>query len=387
MKFILCITIVVSTFFCTYAQIPENYYYDTNNKSGGILKQTLHEIIDNHHSLDYSELWSAFQSTDQKADSTVWDIYSDNPTSAPSYQFSFQLSDQCGNYSAEGDCYNREHSFPQSWFGKSEYPMYSDLFQVYPTDGYVNGKRGNFPFGETESATWTSSNGSKIGTCSYKGYSGIIFEPIDIFKGDIARSMFYMATRYYQEDTDWPGSDMADGSQPKDWAINLLYKWHNEDPVSQKEIDRNNAIYKLQGNRNPFIDHPEFVTSIWEVDQPDTPIDQEVEVDLPNNHVTDFSTSFITLNWTDATGVTNPDGYLIFINENNFNQIQTPTDGVSPIEYSSCKIVKYGIEKVTFGNLKKHTTYYFKIFPYSGYGSQTDYKTDEPIPQLSQDTN
>ncbi|MFZ5940425.1 MAG: endonuclease [Bacteroidota bacterium] len=240
---------------------PAGYYSPADGKEGKELQQVLHEIIRDHTSKSYDYLWTAFQSTDKKTSGYVWDIYSDIPGGSPVYNYTF-ISDQCGNYSSEGDCYNREHSFPKSWFNDA-YPMYSDLFHLYPTDGYVNGKRSNYPFGETSHPTWTSTNGSKLGPCDYPGYSGTIFEPIDEYKGDLARTYFYMATRYLGEDASWPGSDMVDGSQPVPWALNLLLEWHTVDPVSQKELDRNNAIYAIQANRNPFIDHPEFAGLIW----------------------------------------------------------------------------------------------------------------------------
>ena len=189
-------------------------------------------------------------------------MYSDVPGGTPPYQFTF-YSDQCGNYGQEGDCYNREHSFPKSWFGGTNYPMYTDLFQLYPTDGYVNNRRGNYPYGEVNSASWASQNGCKVGNNTTPGYSGTVFEPIDAYKGDFARTYFYMATRYFEEDNGWPGSPMVDGSQPKTWALNMLHNWHTEDPVSEKEINRNNDVYDIQDNRNPFIDHPWFVDAIW----------------------------------------------------------------------------------------------------------------------------
>ena len=132
----------------------------------------------------------------------------------------------------EGTGYNREHSWPQAWFGGGIPPMESDLFQLYPTDNFVNNQRGSFPYGEVDSPTWTSLNGSKLGPCSYPGYSGTAFEPIDGYKGDFARSYFYMTTRYYLEDGAWPGSDMTDGADLLPWAVDMLLEWHVEDPVS-----------------------------------------------------------------------------------------------------------------------------------------------------------
>ncbi len=141
--------------------------------------------------------------------------------------------------------------------------MYSDLFMVYPTDNWVNNQRGSYPYGEVESPGWTSLNGSKRGNCTYPGYSGIVFEPIDAYKGDFARSYLYVTARYYTEDGSWPGSDMTDGAELLPWAINLMLEWHLEDPVSRKELERNGTIYTMQGNRNPFIDRPEFAEAMY----------------------------------------------------------------------------------------------------------------------------
>lgn len=243
------------------AQIPAGYYDNAIGDTGITMKISLHNIIKGHTSRSYSQLWTDFQTTDKKANGKVWDIYSDIPGGTPPYQFTFG-SDQCGNYANEGDCYNREHSFPKSWFNDAK-PMYTDLFHLYPTDGKVNGWRSNYPYGEVSNPTVTTLNGSKKGPNTTAGYTGTVFEPIDEYKGDLARSYFYMATRYYSEDGNWPGSAMVNGAEPKPWALALLYKWHLQDTVSQKEIDRNNAIYGIQHNRNPFIDHPEWVDTIW----------------------------------------------------------------------------------------------------------------------------
>ncbi|MFP4025865.1 MAG: endonuclease [Thiohalospira sp.] len=245
-----------------FSQIPDGYY-DSATGTGYNLKTQLHNIIKDHTSISYSGVWDAIYTTDVRPDGYVWDMYSDVPGGVADYYYNLG-SDQCGNYSGEGSCYNREHSFPKSWFYDAS-PMYTDLFHLYPTDGYVNGKRGNYPFGEVGSVNWESTNGSKLGTCNYPGYSGTVFEPIDEYKGDFARTYFYMATRYENEINTWT-SDMLDGSNDQcfsDWAIEMLIEWHTNDPVSQKEVDRNDAVYDIQANRNPFIDHPEFVAQIW----------------------------------------------------------------------------------------------------------------------------
>jgi len=273
MKLFLLATLLFTAGLFAYAQPPQGYYDPASGKYGTALQQALHDIIDNHTVISYDALWDAFKTTDKKPNGKVWDMYSDIPNAIPPYEFTFG-SDQCGSYNGEGDCFNREHSWPKSWFS-DQTPMYSDLFHLYPTDGYVNNKRSNYPYGKVGSTSWTSDNGSKLGDCSAPGYSGTVFEPIDEYKGDFARSYFYMATRYYKEDNGWAGSEMTNGSQLKPWAMIMLLLWSQSDPVSQKETNRNNAVYALQQNRNPFIDHPEYAQNIWaanagllEVDNP-----------------------------------------------------------------------------------------------------------------------
>ena len=241
---------------------PQGYYNGTEGLTGNALKTKLHAIIKNDDHVSYSGLWSAYEQTDKKPNGKVWDIYSDVPNGTPPYQFTFG-SDQCGNYSGEGDCYNREHLWAQSWTNNDGTEK-TDLHHVYPTDGWVNNKRGNYAFGEVNNASWTSQNGSKLGSNTVSGYSGTVFEPIDEYKGDIARAMMYVSVRYYQEDGSWGTSDMTTKSVIKDWAMTMLLRWHEEDPVDAKEINRNNAVYNIQRNRNPFVDYPEFANKIWD---------------------------------------------------------------------------------------------------------------------------
>ncbi|MDH6017877.1 endonuclease [Vibrio splendidus] len=251
------------------------YYKDAEGKVGFALKTALYQIIDNHSSQGYTAIWTLVSEADLDAyydtDGSILDMYSEKPSGSDAIQFT-KVTDQCGQYSKEGDCYNREHSFPKSWFGGKVEPMNSDGHHLFATDGYVNSKRSNWPFGEVSSATYTSSNGSKLGSAANSlGYAGTVFEPIDEFKGDFARAYFYMATRYENEIANWEGNSTSsdavlDGTNTtvfEPWLLTMLKRWHSEDPVSQKEIDRNKAVHDFQGNRNPFIDHPEFVSQIW----------------------------------------------------------------------------------------------------------------------------
>lgn len=256
--------IVLFSTITIWAQAPTGYYSTADGKVGYELKTSLFKIIKDHTTLSYGDLWTAYETTDMNADGKIWDMYSDGA----GYEYTYKVG-QCGNYKEESDCYNREHSFPKSWFNDAA-PMYTDLFHIYPTDGYVNGRRSNYPFGDVGTAKYSSLNGSKLGTCSDTGYSGTVFEPIDEYKGDFARTYFYMATCYQDKVSSWTSNGEAanilDGSSTqvyKDWYVNVLLQWNELDPVSEKEIARNNAVYKIQGNRNPFIDNPSYVTSIW----------------------------------------------------------------------------------------------------------------------------
>jgi endonuclease I len=251
-------------FFAVFTQIyaqPADYYNAVNGKKGKELQTTLNQIVNSHRSVTYAEVWIYYQYTDVKQNGKIWDIYSD-------YEFEFR-TDQCVNIgSSEGICYTREHSFCQSWFGGGQAAPYTDIFHLYPTDGWINTKRNNNPYGTVTTHTQLFSNGSKMGLNTYPGASAVMcYEPVDDFKGDIARSFFYMATRYMFEDENFQNpSPMTFKSQLQPWALNMFLEWHEADPVSQKEIDRNNAIYAVQKNRNPFIDHPEWVGKIWDGD-------------------------------------------------------------------------------------------------------------------------
>lgn len=254
------------------------YYQSAEGKTGFELKTALYDIIKGHTNKTYNDLWTFMSTysldTYYENDNTILDMYSEIPSASDSYNFD-PIVKQCGNYKAEADCYNREHSFPKSWFD-DKYPMYSDVHHLFATDGYVNGKRSNFPYGEVDTATFTSSNGSKLGSPTANlvtlGFTGdTVFEPIDEFKGDLARAYFYMATRYENTIGSWEtnstNSDaVLNGSTDavfEPWVIAMLKEWHTNDPVSPKEEYRNDAAFQYQGNRNPFVDHPEYVSEIW----------------------------------------------------------------------------------------------------------------------------
>ncbi|MEY4069519.1 MAG: hypothetical protein RL721_133 [Candidatus Eisenbacteria bacterium] len=238
--------------------IPAGYYASTTGLKGAALRKALHLIIRNHTVRSYDFALTAYATTDVKPNGRIWDVYSDIPGGTPAYEYAYG---QTGQGAGEGFGYNREHSFPQSWFNSAS-PMDSDLHMLYPTDAYVNNRRANYPYGVVGTATWTSTNGSKLGDSVTPGYTGIVFEPAGPFKGDMARAHFYVSVRYLGQDAGWPGSPSTVGSQYVAWARDQYRQWHTADSVSWKERLRNGAVYVHQGNRNPFVDHPEFLTAI-----------------------------------------------------------------------------------------------------------------------------
>ncbi|MDE7411867.1 MAG: endonuclease [Paramuribaculum sp.] len=251
---------LMSMAFNGFAAIPSGYYDKCEGKTGQALLTALYQTVSSHTTVSYDGLLDLYKTSDIDENGKIWDMYSTKR---------WNTGEKCGSYSKVGDCYNREHSMPKSWFNNTS-PMNSDAFHVYPTDGKVNGQRGNYPFGECSGGTTLASNGDvkalgKLGTSTFEGYSGKVFEPDDMYKGDFARSYFYMAACYNDRIANWSSDMMAGNSYPayKTWAVNLLLKWSRQDEVSQKELDRQEAVYARQKNRNPFIDHPELVEYIW----------------------------------------------------------------------------------------------------------------------------
>ncbi|MDX6183236.1 endonuclease [Flavobacterium sp. Fl-77] len=313
-------------FSANFAQIPSGYY-STATGSSYTLKTQLYNIIKGHTNNGYAGLYTTYQTSDvdnfYENDGTVLDMYSENPSGTDPYNYSTGSTQRCGSYSVEGDCYNREHIIPQSVFNEQS-PMVADAHFITPTDGKVNGIRSNYPHGTVSSTTYTSQNGGKLGSSSVSGYSGTVFEPINAFKGDIARMYFYFATRYENTVSGYSYA-MFDGSSNKVFTtafLNVLLAWHAQDPVSTREIVRNNAIYARQNNRNPFIDHPEYVNLIWGGTSSGDTQAPTAPASLASTSKTATS---ITLTWnasSDNIGVT---GYNVYAN----NTLKTTVTGLT----------------------------------------------------------
>lgn len=357
------------------SQIP-NGYYDTATGNDYELKSQLFEIINNQIDQGYNALDDFYITNDidiyYENDNTILDIYSENPSGTDPYNFS--IDNSCGNYSVEGDCYNKEHIIPQSVFG-SNYPMRSDAHQVIPTDGRVNGFRSAYPFGVVGQNLVSQSgisnptqNGSKLGNNLNEGYSmgysNIVFEPIDEFKGDIARIYFYFITRYENLISSWSSYDMFDGSSDKvlqDTFLNILINWHLNDPVSQKEIDRNNQIYLFQGNRNPFVDHPEYVEEIWsstnDTENPSTPT---------NIQIFDITDNSFQLSWDSSSDNVSVDSYNIYID----NTLYANTENTSYL----------------ISGLSANTYYCINITAIDQSGNSSSYSQEDCASTLNQST-
>ena len=258
----------------TMAEIPNGYYNNAVGKQDEQLMTALEGIISTHSQLGYNFLWDCYPYTDAGSDGYYIDMYS---TSKYNHDTTHPSS---ASYVGQG--LNREHSFPKSWFGGEVYPMYTDLMMIIPADAYVNQRRSNYPYGVCATGTTYVNDDlgvtmlGKIGTSTYNGYTSTVFEPDDEYKGDFARIYFYMVTCYKSGVASWPGSGQLDYDANgykafSSWSMQMLMEWHRADPVSPKEIARNEAVYSSidsdmqygQGNRNPFVDCPELAEYIW----------------------------------------------------------------------------------------------------------------------------
>ncbi|VFB02171.1 Extracellular ribonuclease precursor [Chryseobacterium taihuense] len=318
------------------AQAPANYY-STATGTGATLKTQLKNIITaGHNPGSYNGLWTAYQTTDRdyyyENDGTILDIYSENPTAADPYNYTVGAN-QCGNYNSEADCYNREHIVPQSLFNEAS-PMVSDVHFIRATDGYVNNMRGSLPFGKVGVTNYISNNGSKRGSSISPGYSGVVFEPIDEFKGDVARMIFYFVTRYETQLSGFSSGNMLGNSAYpglQQWQLDQLLAWHTLDPVSPAEIGRNNASYQYQGNRNPYIDNPNYVNLVWGSPTTDTQAPTAPSNLIANNP----TSSTISLSWTASTDNVGVTGYAIYVNGVLHSTVTTTTATVSNLNPST----------------------------------------------------
>ena len=249
------VAVVAASWLAVSAEIPTGYYSRLKGKSGADLKTAVFEVINPHTTVSsYSNLPQYFQKTDVYPSSRRWwDMYSNVVRNAPSFSG-----------------LNREHAFPKSWWkqnGSVEYtPAYVDLNHLYPGDGPANQAKSNYPLGVTGANPKFNNGVTKVGypVAGQGGGAQYVFEPADEYKGDFARTYFYMVTCY--QDLTWKYTFMVNQNlypTLNQWSVDLLMAWHRQDPVSQKEIDRNEVVFGIQNNRNPFIDHPELAEYLW----------------------------------------------------------------------------------------------------------------------------
>ena len=278
MKKLIHIILFVFLYAVSWAQGPNgsgHYYRAANGKKGAELKTALCHIICNPKVVGYSGLKEAYRITDVRPDSCLRDWYSNYSKYKPGSNFSAGQKD-------EGMGYNREHLLPQSWFGKKTNPMYSDIMHVVPTDAKLNSIRNDSPFGEvtTQAAQVNSSMndysrwGAPLSALDTPQGLTTVFEPNDTLKGDIARIYFYMITAYEDTLQSWPWKqsrtatyvfdEQGTAYEPlQEWVMTMFMRWSRQDPVDSIELARNEAVFRVQGNRNPYVDYPGLEQYVW----------------------------------------------------------------------------------------------------------------------------
>jgi len=264
--FLLLFIGILSSIFSLFAQIPVGYYDAAHGKSEAELKTAMHQIIRNFINLDFdgftATFWGEnyFRRTDWHPDGHFWDMYSNERRVV----YNSAVMD-------------REHAMPRSWWRNTSIDNHgranSDLHNLFPSDAAANRAKSNWPLGEVAENAIIFNNGvTRVGSSAIaiSGFSGRVFEPTDEYKGDFARTFLYMVTSYQDYANRWTTNESATMIIPNntfptltDYAINLLLEWHRNDPVSQKERNRNDSVFVLQQNRNPFIDFPDLVEYIW----------------------------------------------------------------------------------------------------------------------------
>ena len=242
---------------CATAQ--KEYYTSVDGVKGGeALKTALYNLIKNHKVISYgsgeSSTWGAFYTTDaaiENGQRRVLDMYSNEKR-------------YFGSKGSAVSGMNIEHSVAKSWWGGNKNNAYCDIHHLNPSDATANSRKSNYPLGELTSVSWD--NGvTFVGSANIDGSSQNAYEPCDEYKGDFARVFMYMFTCYQDLTWKYTWMNYEKSTYPtlKPWAVKLLLKWHKQDPVSEKEVNRNNAVYAVQGNRNPYVDYPQLADYVW----------------------------------------------------------------------------------------------------------------------------
>ena len=252
-------TQIMMLLFATTAIAQAEYYTSIDGTKGGAaLKTALYNLIKNHKQISYgsgtSSTWGAFYTTDaviENGQRRVLDMYSNEKR-------------YFGSKGSAVSGMNIEHSVAKSWWGGGKNNAYCDLHHLNPSDQNANSRKSNYPLGELTSVSWD--NGvTFVGKANIDGSSQNAYEPCDEYKGDFARTFMYMFTCYQDLTWEYTWMNYENSTYPtlKPWAVELLLKWHKQDPVSEKEVNRNNAVHAVQGNRNPYIDYPQLADYVW----------------------------------------------------------------------------------------------------------------------------
>lgn len=239
------------------AAIPAGYYNVLNGKKAADLKEAAKSLAAGHTVIKYGEdTWNAFELTDAiMVDGRLaWrDMYSNEIVWVATGHGSLNI----------------EHSVPKSWWGGTVNDAYQDLFHLNPSNPSANNRKSNWPLGEISSVSWTNGLTTLGSPNAFTGGGAkTVFEPADRYKGDFARAYFYVFTTYdaldWDEETAWMYMP-DDWAYPtlQEWAVKMLLDWAENDPVDSEELARNEAIYGLQGNRNPYIDIPSLARYVW----------------------------------------------------------------------------------------------------------------------------
>lgn len=253
-----CLLLFLSMFLphIALAGIPEGYYTNADGKKKAALKAAMYAIIQPKKVLDYGsgegKTWSGFYITDRDAEGYVIDRYSNDKR-----RFTSTTNAVAGM--------NIEHSFPKSWWGGANNTAYKDLYNLMPCEQQINSDKSNYAMGKV--TTVRKTNGcTKVGTGPTSNGTKQLWEPADKWKGDFARDYFYMVTAYSNLTWTSNGLDMLENNDwptMQQWAYTLLLQWARQDPVDEIEWKRNDDVYGIQGNRNPFVDFPNLAEYIW----------------------------------------------------------------------------------------------------------------------------
>jgi len=354
-----------------FAQIPSGYYDNASGLDDAALKSALNNIIDDHTEYPYTssgtDVWDILKISDRDPNnsSNIITIYT---------QYSINAAQEYNS----GNGWNREHVWAKSHgdFGTAT-GTGTDLHNLKPADVTINSSRNNKDFDDGGTSVTDNSPPSGYNGSTDCNATSTTWEPPDGVKGDVARIIFYMVTRYEGEngEVDLEMVDYADSSpagEPYHGVQSTLYSWHIADTVDSFERNRNNIIHDYQGNRNPYIDHPEYANYIWGGGSPSTNPE-------PTNHITNYTAGrIITLTWTDPNSGVLPDGYIVKMSSSSYASITDPSDGTVETASNTIKYVSYGVQTATMGPLSGSSTWYAKIFPYTNIGSNINYKTDSP---------